>query len=58
VKLSAAISEALRLPDVVKKLQDLSAVPVGGTPAETTLFMKEETERWRKVIQAARVKPE
>ena len=55
-KLSAAIAEALKHPDVVKRLQDLSAEPVGSTPAEMAAFMKEEIERWRRVIQSAGVK--
>ena len=55
-KLSAAIAEALKHPDVVKRLQDLSAEPVGNTPSEMAAFMKEEIERWRRVIQSAGVK--
>ncbi len=55
-KLSAAVAEALKHPDVLKRLQDLSAEPVGSTPAEMATFMKEEIERWRRVIQSAGVK--
>jgi hypothetical protein len=49
-KLSLAIAEALRQPDVIKKLDDLLLTPGGGSPRETAAFLKEETERWRKVI--------
>ena len=55
-KLSTAIAETLKHPDVIKRLQDLSAEPVGGTPAETAAFMKDEAERWKRVIQSANVK--
>ena len=55
-KLSVAIAEALKHPDVLKRLQDLSAEPVGNTPVEMAAFMKEEVERWRRVIQSANVK--
>ena len=55
-KLSASIREALGLPDVGKKLADLSAEPVGSTPAQMAAFMKQDAERWRKVIQSAGVK--
>ena len=55
-KLSTAIAETLKHPDVQKRLQDLSAEPVGNTPAEAAAFMKDEAERWRKVIQSANVK--
>jgi tripartite-type tricarboxylate transporter receptor subunit TctC len=57
-KLSAAIAEALRHPDVVKRLADLSAEPVGNKPAEMAAFMKDEVERWRRVIRSADVKVE
>lgn len=55
-KLSAAISEVLRMPDVAKRLQDFSAAPLGTSPAETERFLKQEAERWRNVILAARIK--
>ncbi len=54
--LSAAVVEALKLPDVRKRLVDLSAEPVGNTPAQMADFMKQDAARWRKVIQTAGVK--
>ena len=57
-KLSTAIGEILRLPDVAKRLADLSAEPIASTPAGMAVLMKEEAERWRAVIRAAGVKPE
>jgi len=55
-QLSAGVIEALKLPDVGKKLADLTAEPVGSTPAQMAAFMKEDAERWRKVIRSAGVK--
>jgi tripartite-type tricarboxylate transporter receptor subunit TctC len=55
-RLSAAIAEAIKLPDVAKRLADLSADPVGSTPAQMAAFMKEDAGRWRKVIESAGVK--
>lgn len=57
-KLSAAIGEILRLPDVAKRLADLSAEPIASTPAGMAAIMKEDAERWRVVIRAAGVKAE
>jgi len=58
-KLSTAIAEVLRLPDVAKRIiQDLSMTPVGSPPAEAAAFMQEERERWQKVIVSAGIKPE
>ena len=57
-KLSQAMGEILHMPDVVQRLRDLGATPIGGTPEETAAFIKLETERWRKVIADADIKPE
>ena len=57
-KLSAAIAEILRLPDVAERIRDLSMTPVGSTPAETAAFIQDERERWRKVIVSAGIKPD
>jgi tripartite-type tricarboxylate transporter receptor subunit TctC len=57
-KLSAAIVDILQSPDVVHRLHELSATPVGGSPADTAALIKTETERWRKIVQAAGIKPE
>jgi len=55
-KVSADVAEALKLRDVQKRLGELSAEPMGLTPAETAAYMKQETERWAGVIRSAGVK--
>jgi len=55
-QLSSAIAEVLRMPDVVNRLQAMSARPGGQSPAETAQLFAEERERWRKVIASARIK--
>jgi tripartite-type tricarboxylate transporter receptor subunit TctC len=57
-KLSAAIAEILKSPDVAKRLDDMSTTPGGGTPAETAAFFQQERERWRRVIAATGIKME
>jgi tripartite-type tricarboxylate transporter receptor subunit TctC len=57
-KLSRAIAEALKEPEVAVRLADLSAEPIGSTPAAMAALMKEDAERWRAVIHAAGVKAE
>ena len=54
--LSRAMVEALRAPDVAKKVADLSANVVANTPEEMAAFLKEEIAQWRHVIEAAKVK--
>ena len=57
-KLSSAIAEVLHSPDVTKKFDDFHLKPVGGSPAETDAFLKQESDRWRNVIQRAGIKLE
>jgi len=54
-KISAAVNEALHDPDIQKRLADLSAEPVGGTPQATAAYFRDEVERWKNVITAAHV---
>jgi tripartite-type tricarboxylate transporter receptor subunit TctC len=55
-KVAAGVVDALKLPDVQKRLAELSAEPMGLTPTETAAFMKQEIERWGAVIRSAGVK--
>jgi tripartite-type tricarboxylate transporter receptor subunit TctC len=57
-KVSQAIAEALKLPDVAQRFKDLAITPLGYTPAETAAFLKRETERWREVIVKGGIKPD
>jgi tripartite-type tricarboxylate transporter receptor subunit TctC len=57
-RLNADINEALRDPDVMKRLANLSADVAGGSVAETAAFFKAEIETWHKVIKTANVKVE
>ncbi len=52
------ITEVVRMPDVAKRLNDLSMIPAGGKPADMAQFMKEERERWGAVIRATGAKAE
>jgi tripartite-type tricarboxylate transporter receptor subunit TctC len=56
--ISRAIATALQQPEVVARYATLSAEPGGGDPAATAAFIREETERWAKVIKAAGIKME
>jgi len=57
-KINADINEALKSPEIAQRLPDFSAEAVGGTPQETAAYMRQEIERWHKVIKAANVKLE
>jgi tripartite-type tricarboxylate transporter receptor subunit TctC len=54
-KVNTGINQALHDSEVRKRLTELSAEPVGGTPEETANYLKRESERWKNVITAAHV---
>jgi tripartite-type tricarboxylate transporter receptor subunit TctC len=57
-RVSASVQDALRHPDVMKRLNDLSAEPMGLSPADTAAFMRQEVERCGAVVRTAGVKQE
>ena len=50
-RISAAIGEVMKQPDVSKRLTEMSMVSTGSDPAELSKFINEEAERWGKVIR-------
>jgi tripartite-type tricarboxylate transporter receptor subunit TctC len=46
------------MPDVKAGLTSVGAEPVGNTPNEFALVLKEETERWGRVIRDASIRIE
>lgn len=57
-KINADVNEALRDPEVRKRLEGLSAEIVGGTPQATASYMSQEVGRWNNIIKSAGVKLE
>ena len=57
-KLSAAIAEAVRSPDVSEKLASLGNIPRGSTASEAQAYIDAESKRWQAIIRAAGIKPE
>jgi tripartite-type tricarboxylate transporter receptor subunit TctC len=57
-KLSSAVSEAIHEPDAAKRFVDMSANVVGDTPTEMAVFLRQERERWGKVIRATGARAE
>lgn len=54
-KLNRAIVEILRTPEVQQKISEQGAVPSADTPAEFDSFIRAETEKWNKVVKAAKL---
>ncbi len=55
-KINADVNEALRDPEIRKRLDTLSTEPMGGTLAATAAHFKDEIARWHRVIKEAGVK--
>ena len=54
-KVNADMARMLSDPPFVKRLTDGGQDPQATTPAELTRFMREETDRFAKIIKAAGV---
>jgi tripartite-type tricarboxylate transporter receptor subunit TctC len=57
-KLSKAIAEILRTPEVVERLKQMGTTPVGGTPAETRAFIAADIKKFDDIVKAANIKAE
>jgi tripartite-type tricarboxylate transporter receptor subunit TctC len=57
-KLSEEIVRGLKLPETEKKIRDAGAAPLPGTAEELAAHIEKETAKWKKVADAAGLKPE
>jgi tripartite-type tricarboxylate transporter receptor subunit TctC len=57
-KLNGEINAGLASPKLKAHLIDLGSIPLVGSPADFAKLIVKETEKWRKVIRAAKIKPE
>jgi tripartite-type tricarboxylate transporter receptor subunit TctC len=57
-KLNSEITNILRSPDMQKKLEAMGAEPGGQPPAEFDQLIREEVNKWSKVIKAANIQAE
>jgi tripartite-type tricarboxylate transporter receptor subunit TctC len=57
-KLNDAVNAAMHASDLLDRFRELNIGAGGGTPAETSAFIKAETTRWGDVIREAGIKPE
>lgn len=54
-KLNAAVNRILAMPDVQRRFRGLGAHTVGGSPMQFADHVAGQTQRWRDVVQAARI---
>jgi tripartite-type tricarboxylate transporter receptor subunit TctC len=58
MKLNEAVVRALRSPDISQRMSDIGFDVVASSPEEFGRYMKEEVERWTKVVQRGGIKPD
>src|SRR5690242_7000129 len=57
-RLNAEIDAAVKEPDLHDKIIKLGAVPEGGPPQDVAAFLRNETAKWKRVIETAGIKIE
>lgn len=57
-KLNTAFTQVLKLPEVQERLLGVGAEALASTPAEFGAFLKNETQRWSKVMRDAGIRPQ
>ncbi len=55
-RLNAEMVRILRLPEIKEKLAHEGLQPVGNTPEEFTIYIRNETAKWSKAVQITGVK--
>ena len=56
VKLQAALTTAMKQPDVAKRFEAIGAEAIGSTPDELALHLQRESARWSKLIAERNIK--
>jgi tripartite-type tricarboxylate transporter receptor subunit TctC len=54
--LNAELNRMIAKPQIVAKLSELGAEPLGGSPARAAAFIRAEQEKWGRVIQEVGIK--
>jgi tripartite-type tricarboxylate transporter receptor subunit TctC len=57
-KLSQAVSDAVKSPEITGKFNELGIIPVGNTSEQAATFLRDEVAKWGQVIRTAGVKAE
>ena len=56
-RLNKEINATIAEPKIKAKIADAGGTPLPGSPADFARLIVEETEKWAKVVKAARIKP-
>lgn len=57
-RLQSEVARIMAMPDVKQKIEDMGALPGGGSSAELDTFTRSEIRKWAKVIKDGNIKPD
>ncbi|WP_454689637.1 Bug family tripartite tricarboxylate transporter substrate binding protein [Achromobacter aloeverae] len=57
-RIRSAVADAMNAPAVRRQVEELGAVPVADTPQEYAAVIRDDTAKWRKIIQDAGIHPQ
>jgi tripartite-type tricarboxylate transporter receptor subunit TctC len=57
-RLSRALQDAIQDPNLRIRFQEIGLVPMSNTPEEFAEFIRRDSEKWKKIIQASGVTAE
>ena len=57
-KIQNEAKRIVELPDIAQRMRELGATPLANAPAEFTAFVRQDTEKWRELVRAAKIKIE
>lgn len=55
--LNVAFNKALQSPEVIERIRQAGAVPMGGSPQAAAAFIQRETELWRSIARQVNLQP-
>jgi tripartite-type tricarboxylate transporter receptor subunit TctC len=57
-KIQSEVRRIVHASDMVQRMRELGAAPVGNSPGEFAAFVKKDTEKWRNLVRTANIKVE
>jgi tripartite-type tricarboxylate transporter receptor subunit TctC len=57
-RLQSEVARIMAMPDVKQKIEDMGALPGGGSSADLDTFTRSEIRKWAKVIKDGNIRPE
>jgi tripartite-type tricarboxylate transporter receptor subunit TctC len=57
-KFQGEVRRIVHAPELMQRMRDLGATPVGDSPEAFAAFVKKDTEKWRDLVRTAKIKVE